>query len=150
MLTLQYNDEAGIQGSSSVFNLFRIANIIMMFLGALIGISSIYAYITLQTFNSIEVSLVLIGFYAICLGFAVYSLKDSLPGLTVYIVAALFFLLIILIITMIISSSNEVFGFAKEKADPSVISTVDNQIRAQIKFFQWTFGLMLLFTVEIY
>jgi hypothetical protein len=51
---------------------------------------------------------------------------------------------------MIISSSNEVLIFAKSKADPSVILTVDNQIRSQIKFFQWSFGLMLLFTVNAF
>ena len=141
-------DEDEIKGSSFLFFIFRAVNIVMMILGILVIVASVYVYLLLQSFTNIDFGIICIGLFIIAISYFSFSLKDTLGGLTAYIVATLIYLFCQLIAcTMIASAPENVVAYIISKANPKVQESLRPQVQSHVKTVQYLMVLMLLATV---
>ncbi len=137
-----------IQGSSYVFFLFRSVNYLMMFLGAVLAFTAVYVYFLLGTITSIEFGLICVGIFVMGLSYTASSLRDSLTGLTMYIMVTLLYLLGQLIVCLVMAASPEkAVDYILTSADPSTQASIREQVKSHIKVLQYIMGFMLLVTV---
>lgn len=145
---MQQFDEDEIQGSKFVFNLLRIVNYVMMILGILVIVASVYVYLLLQSLSMMDFAIISIGIFIIAVGYFGLFLKDSLPGLSLYIVVALIYLFCQLIACMVIASSPEsVINYIIDHSPSNERDKIIVQVQSHVKTLQYMMSLMLIVTV---
>eukprot|EP01022_Parablepharisma_sp_SALTPOND_P021056 TRINITY_DN4001_c0_g1_i1.p1 TRINITY_DN4001_c0_g1~~TRINITY_DN4001_c0_g1_i1.p1 ORF type:complete len:233 (-),score=5.00 TRINITY_DN4001_c0_g1_i1:101-697(-) len=146
---MQELGEDEIQGSKFVFYILRLVNYLMMILGVLVIVASVYVYLLLESFTLLDVAIIAIGAFIIAISYFSFYLKDSLTGLTMYIFLALVYLFCQLIACMVIASSPEsVVAYIVDRANPSIRDTVISQVQSHVRTLQYIMGLMLVVTVN--
>ena len=151
-MMMQFNtiDEDEIQGSKFAFFLFRGTNTLMMGLGILVIVASVYVYLLLQVFTIIDFCIIGIGCFIIAISYYSFRLKDSLVGLSMYIGLTLLYLFCQLIASMVIASSPEnVVNYILTKVDVNSRDDMRSQIEAQVKIVQYIMIVMLVTTVQL-
>ncbi len=146
---MQDYDEDEIQGSKFIFYLLRVVNVVMMVLGAIVVVASVYVYLLLECFTIIDVAMVGIGAFIFAIGYSSVYLRHSLVGISLYLFVTLAYLLCQLIACMVFASMPEkVVDYIVSKSSQSVKSTITAEVEGHVKTLQYLMGAMLVATVS--
>ena len=141
-------EEDEIQGSKRIFFLLRMINYIMIILGILVIVASIYTYLLLKSFTIIDVAFIGIGLFIIAVGYFALKLRSSLIGLGFYIVITLIYLFCQLVACMVLASAPEsVVNYIIEHSRSDLRPEIRPQVESYINSLRYVMGIMLIVTV---